>query len=177
MKLKLSAIALSMGLVCMQSYAADQTTPNQQPNTTAVPENMSQKAADTNRQAGEKFLEANKAKPGVVATQSNLQYKILEKGTGVKPGPKDIVTVEYEGKLIDGTVFDSTKKHGRPATFAVNEVIPGWVEALQLMPVGSKWELYIPAPLAYGENAPAEIGPNQTLLFTVKLLDVKKNNS
>ncbi|CAN5377274.1 hypothetical protein BH10PSE19_BH10PSE19_08650 [soil metagenome] len=176
MNLKLSALALSIGLICIQTHAAqtEQTNPNQ-PNA-ATTQSMTQNNAVQNKQTGEKFLEQNKAKPGVVTTQSNLQYKILKAGHGEKPGIKDTVTVEYEGKLIDGTVFDSTKKHGRPASFPVAEVIPGWVEAIQLMPVGSEWELYIPAPLAYGENAPAEIGPNQALIFTVKLLGVKKGS-
>ena len=132
--------------------------------------------ASDNKSKGELFLAANKSKPGVVTLPDGLQYKVIVKGTGVKPKETDTVVVNYSGTLIDGTEFDSSYKRGEPASFQVNQVIPGWVEALQLMPVGSTWELYIPANLAYGENgAPPSIGPNETLIFKVQLLGIKKS--
>ena len=127
-----------------------------------------------NKEEGEAFLEANKSKPGVVVLPSGLQYKILTEGTGPKPTRADTVVCNYRGTLIDGTEFDSSSKHGGPATFPVARVIPGWTEALQLMPVGSKWELYIPSSLAYGERgAGNEIGPNTTLVFEVELVSIQ----
>jgi FKBP-type peptidyl-prolyl cis-trans isomerase FklB len=128
-----------------------------------------------NKLSGEAFLNANKLKPDVVTLPDGLQYKVLAEGTGLKPATNDVVTVNYAGKLIDGTEFDSSYKRGEPATFPVSGVIPGWTEALQLMKVGSTWELYIPASLAYGESgAPPNIGPNETLIFKVELLGIKK---
>lgn len=133
------------------------------------------KQSEVNKKAGEAFLKENKAKQGVVTLPSGLQYKIITAGKGNKPGKDDTVTVEYTGRLINGTVFDSTEKAGKPATFKVSQVIPGWTEALQLMPIGSTWELYIPANLAYGSrNVGGMIGPNETLIFNVHLLDAKK---
>lgn len=121
------------------------------------------------------FLAQNKLKPGVVTLSDGLQYKILEKGSGPRPTLTDTVTVDYAGRLPDGSEFDSSYKRGQPAKFPVSGVIAGWTEALQLMPVGSTWELYIPADLAYGENgAPPSIGPNQTLIFKVKLISIDK---
>lgn len=135
---------------------------------------MNQKSSE-NKTKGEAFLAANKAKAGVVALPSGLQYKVVTMGTGVKPSKEDMVTVEYTGRLINGEVFDSTEKAGKPATFKLSQVIPGWTEALQLMPAGSTWEVYIPSNLAYGErSAGAAIGPNETLVFNVHLIDVKK---
>ncbi len=133
------------------------------------------KKGEANKAAGDAFLKANKAKAGVVTLPSGLQYKILTDAKGAKPSKDDTVTVEYTGRLINGTVFDSTEKAGKPATFKVSQVIPGWTEALQLMPVGSTWELYIPANLAYGaRNVGDMIGPNETLIFNVHLIDTKK---
>jgi len=133
------------------------------------------KTASTNKAKGEAFLSENKAKAGVVTLASGLQYKIVTAGTGDKPTKDNDVTVEYTGKLIDGTVFDSTAKTGKPATFKVSQVIPGWTEALQLMPAGSTWEIYVPANLAYGaRNVGGPIGPNETLIFNVHLISVKK---
>ncbi len=127
------------------------------------------------KQAGEKFLEENKNKPGVITLQSGLQYQVLKEGTGPKPGPTEKVKCHYHGTLIDGTIFDSSVDRGQPATFAVNGVIKGWVEALQLMPVGSKWKLFIPANLAYGDRqAGAKILPGATLIFEVELLEIVK---
>jgi FKBP-type peptidyl-prolyl cis-trans isomerase len=131
-------------------------------------------AAPKNLEASNKFLEENKKKEGVKTTASGLQYKVIKTGTGATPKATDTVSVNYKGTLIDGTEFDASEKHGGPATFPVNGVIPGWTEALQLMTVGSKWTLFIPPALAYGENAPPSIGPNQALVFEVELLDVKK---
>jgi FKBP-type peptidyl-prolyl cis-trans isomerase FklB len=131
-------------------------------------------ASDANKVAGEKFLAENKSKPGVVTLPSGLQYKIIKEGDGPKPTASDTVVTNYRGTLIDGTEFDSSYKRGEPATFPVGQVIKGWTEALQLMPVGSKWQLYIPANLAYGERSPgAEIGPNSTLIFDIELLSIQ----
>lgn len=134
------------------------------------------KKSEENKVKGESFLKDNKAKTGVVVLPSGLQYKIIDTGTGAKPGKSDTVTVEYKGTLIDGTVFDSTEKTGKPATFQVSQVIPGWTEALQLMPAGSTWEIYVPAELAYGpRSVGGPIGPNETLIFKIHLISVKKS--
>jgi FKBP-type peptidyl-prolyl cis-trans isomerase FklB len=136
-------------------------------------EKMAQ-AGDINKAKGDAFLAANKAKDGVVTLPSGLQYKIVTPGTGPKPGPADQVVCNYRGTLIDGTEFDASAKHGGPATFPVNQVIKGWTEALQLMPVGSKWQLYIPSDLAYGSRgAGGDIGPNSTLIFDIELISIK----
>jgi FKBP-type peptidyl-prolyl cis-trans isomerase FklB len=125
--------------------------------------------------SGNEFLAANKHKHGVVTLPDGLQYKIIKQGTGDKPTINDTVTVNYEGTLVGGKVFDSSYKRGTPATFPVNGVIPGWTESLQLMPVGSTWMLYIPANLAYGDaGAPPAIGPNEVLIFKVELLNIQK---
>lgn len=128
-----------------------------------------------NAKEGEAFLAANKAKPGVVSLPSGLQYKILQPGAGPKPTASDVVVCNYSGKLIDGTEFDSSYKRGQPASFPVGQVIKGWTEALQLMPVGSKWELVIPPTLGYGEKGTngGPIGPNETLIFEVELLSIQ----
>jgi FKBP-type peptidyl-prolyl cis-trans isomerase FklB len=131
-------------------------------------------SAQKNKAEGEKFLADNKNKPDVKTTASGLQYKMLRDGNGTLPKPTDSVVVNYRGTLIDGTEFDSSYKRGEPATFPVNQVIKGWTEALQLMKPGSKYELFIPSSLAYGERgAGADIGPNATLKFEVELLSVK----
>lgn len=132
------------------------------------------KAGEANKQAGDDFLEKNKSADGVVALPSGLQYKILQEGTGPKPAATDSVVCNYRGTLLDGTEFDSSIKHGKPLTFPVNGVIRGWTEALQLMPVGSKWQLFVPPNLAYGErgNGPI-IGPSSTLIFEVELLSIE----
>ena len=133
-----------------------------------------QAVGEANKKEGATFLPANKAKEGVVTTASGLQYKILTAGTGAKPTATDTVSVNYRGTLINGTEFDSSYKRGQPATFPVNGVIKGWTEALQLMPVGSKWQLFIPSDLAYGEHgAGNDIGPNATLIFEVELLSIQ----
>lgn len=131
-------------------------------------------AGEASRKEAEAFLTANKAKPGVTALSDGLQYKILKEGTGPKPTASDTVSVNYKGSLLNGTEFDSSYKRGQPASFPVGGVIKGWTEALQLMPVGSKWELYIPADLAYGDNPPpgSGIAPGSTLVFEVELLSI-----
>jgi FKBP-type peptidyl-prolyl cis-trans isomerase FklB len=137
-----------------------------------------QEAAEGNKKEGEAFLAANKGKDGVVTLASGLQYKILKEGTGAKPAATDSVVCNYQGTLINGTEFDSSYKRGQPATFAVNGVIKGWTEALQLMPVGSKWQLFIPPDLAYGDRgAGANIGPGSTLIFEVELLSIEDKSS
>jgi FKBP-type peptidyl-prolyl cis-trans isomerase FklB len=130
---------------------------------------------DDVKKEGEDFLKENAEKEGVVTLPSGLQYKIITEGTGAKPQLTDKVKVHYHGTLINGTVFDSSVDRGEPISFPVNGVIAGWTEALQLMPVGSKWELYIPYDLAYGERgAGQQIGPFSTLIFQVELLDIEK---
>jgi FKBP-type peptidyl-prolyl cis-trans isomerase len=123
---------------------------------------------------GEKFLAENKKREGVQETASGLQYEVIKMGTGPKPGPEDVVRVDYTGTLIDSTKFDSSVDRGTPAEFGVNQVIKGWQEGLQLMPVGSKFRLYIPYELGYGENGTGPIPPYSTLIFDVDLLDIVK---
>src|SRR4030042_3271558 len=131
--------------------------------------------ADKNKKEGEEFLAGNKKKEGVVTLPSGLQYKVIKEGDGEIPKLTDTVTVNYLGTLIDGTEFDSSYKRGQPVTFPVNGVIPGWPEALQLMKVGSKWQLFIPSNLAYGERGGGRnIGANSTLIFDVELLSIEK---
>lgn len=129
---------------------------------------------EANLKQGEEFLASNKAKPGVVTLPSGLQYKIITTGTGPKPTASDTVVCDYRGTLINGKEFDSSYRRGQSASFPVNGVIKGWTEALQLMPVGSKWELFVPPDLAYGSRgAGADIGPNSTLIFEVELHSIK----
>jgi FKBP-type peptidyl-prolyl cis-trans isomerase FklB len=137
-------------------------------------EQAMQKAGELNKKAGDDFLAQNKTKEGIVALPDGLQYKILKEGTGPKPAATDSVVCNYRGTLIDGTEFDSSYKRGQPATFPVSGVIKGWTEAVQLMPVGSKWQLFLPADLAYGNRgAGPDIGPNATLIFEVELLSIQ----
>jgi len=167
--MRLTAIAMLLGMSMLSANIyAD----------TATGDSMKNEPAATSANsfdAGAAFLAANARKPGVVTLPDGLQYKIITEGKGEKPTANDTVTVHYSGTLIDGKEFDSSYKRGEPATFPVSGVIAGWTEALQLMPAGSTWELYIPAKLAYGEQgAPPVIGPNETLIFKVELLSVKK---
>jgi FKBP-type peptidyl-prolyl cis-trans isomerase FklB len=134
---------------------------------------QNQASGEANLKQGTEFLAENKSKPGVVTTPSGLQYKILTAGTGPKPTAADTVVCDYSGNLIDGTVFDSSYKRKQTATFPVSGVIKGWTEALQMMPVGSKWELYIPPELAYGSRGTGPIGPNATLIFQVELHSIQ----
>ena len=129
--------------------------------------------AKMNKQKGEEFLAQNGQLEGVKVTSSGLQYKVIESGDGATPGPTDVVSCNYRGTLIDGTEFDASAKHGGPAQFPVNRVIPGWTEALQMMKVGDKWQLFIPADLAYGDNPPGPpIQAGSTLIFDIELLGI-----
>lgn len=136
---------------------------------------QAKQAAEQNKAKSEEFLAENAKKEGVKVTDSGLQYKVLESGDGISPDANDTVTVDYEGKLIDGTVFDSSYERGEPVEFRVDQVIPGWQEALQMMSVGDTWMVYLPSDLAYGPaGTGGPIGPNQALTFKVELLDVTK---
>ena len=134
-----------------------------------------QVAVEKNKKEGDAFLAANKAKAGVTTLPSGLQYKIIQEGTGPKPTVTDTVECNYKGTLIDGTEFDSSYKRGQSAKFPVNQVIKGWTEALQLMPVGSKWQLFVPPSLGYGERGTGgPIGPNATLIFEIELISIQE---
>lgn len=136
---------------------------------------LQQEKLEVNKKAGEEFLNINKGKAGVVTLPSGLQYQVLKAGSGAKPTASDKVKCHYHGTLINGTVFDSSVQRGEPAVFGVSQVIPGWVEALQLMETGAKWRLFIPSNLAYGEHGAGEaIEPNSALVFDVELLDIVK---
>ena len=136
-------------------------------------EGLQKEQGNAAKEAGNKFLEENKKQEGVITLPSGLQYKILKNGNGPKPKASDTVKCHYEGRLINGAIFDSSIRRGEPAEFPVSGVIAGWVEALQLMNTGSKWQLYIPSELAYGSHGAGQsIGPNETLIFDVELLDI-----
>jgi len=136
-----------------------------------------QVVAEANKKDGETFLTANKVKDGVITLPSGLQYKVLTQGTGAKPTSADSVVCNYRGTLLNGTEFDSSYKRGQPATFPVTGVIKGWTEALQLMPVGSKWQLFVPSELAYGDHPPTPaIPPGSTLIFEVELVSIQEKN-
>lgn len=137
------------------------------------------KEAEENKEEGEEFLAENREKEGVQVTDTGLQYVVLEEGSGVSPDSTDQVRVNYEGTLIDGTVFDSSYDRGEPVTFPLNRVIPGWTEGLQLMKEGAKYKFFIPGDLAYGQNPPPQspIGPNETLIFEVELLEVNPEDT
>ena len=159
----ISTLALALFAGC--SPKEDQQKPEAKPDAKPV----------TKLDAGEAFLAENAKKEGVKTTASGLQYKVLKSGTGASPKLADTVKVHYHGTLIDGTVFDSSVQRGEPISFPVGGVIPGWVEALQLMKVGDKWQLFIPARLAYGERSPGpQIPPNSVLIFEVELLGIEK---
>jgi FKBP-type peptidyl-prolyl cis-trans isomerase len=136
-------------------------------------EGAGEREAQKNLEEGNAFLEQNKSREGITTTESGLQYEILTEGTGAKPTAEDQVRVHYHGTLIDGKIFDSSVERGEPVVFGVGQVIPGWTEALQLMSVGSKWKIYIPSAIGYGERgAGADIGPNSALIFEVELLEI-----
>ena len=136
-------------------------------------EKLQNERGNAAKEAGASFLKENKTKEDVITLNSGLQYKVMSTGNGAIPKTGDTVRCHYEGRLINGTVFDSSYRRGEPAEFPVNGVIPGWVEALQLMPVGSKWQLFIPSELAYGVHGAGQaIGPNETLIFDIELLDI-----
>lgn len=137
-------------------------------------EEQAAEIAEMNKEEGEAYLEENAEREGVEVTESGLQYEVLESGDGeASPGPEDTVEVNYEGMLLDGTVFDSSFERGESVTFQVNQVIEGWQEALQMMSVGDSWMIYIPSELAYGENGQGPIGPNEMLTFRVELLGIE----
>lgn len=133
---------------------------------------MAMKQAEANLEKGQKFLAENAKKDGVKELVDGIQYKVIKEGNGAKPAETDVVKVHYKGTLIDGTEFDSSIKRGEPAEFPLNRVISGWTKSLKEMPVGSKWEIYIPADQAYGQRGSGPIGPNETLIFEVELLDI-----
>jgi FKBP-type peptidyl-prolyl cis-trans isomerase FklB len=163
-------LSLALGLLagCVPKESAPVTTT---PTTPSAADAKPGIATDP----GEAFLAANAKKEGVITTASGLQYKVLKSGTGDSPKATDQVKVHYTGTTIDGNVFDSSVQRGQPAVFPVNAVIPGWVEALQLMKVGDKWQLFIPAQLAYGAQSPSPaIPPNSVLIFEVELIDIEK---
>jgi FKBP-type peptidyl-prolyl cis-trans isomerase len=165
---------LGGGTLLMTDEEAGSTLNELQADLRKRQEQEAQQLAETNKKEGEAFLAANKTKAGVVALPSGLQYKILQEGTGPKPTAADTVTVNYRGTLLNGTEFDSSYKRGQPSSFPVGGIIKGWTEALLLMPVGSKWQLFIPADLAYGpRQAGPAIGPNSTLVFEVELLSIQ----
>lgn len=165
------ALAGKPGLTAEEIHA---TLADFQQKEMAKAEARAKTAGAENAKAGEEFLAANAKKDGVKTTTSGLQYKTLKSGTGKSPKTSDTVKVHYTGKLIDGTVFDSSVERNEPATFGVDQVIPGWTEVLQLMKEGDKWQVYIPSKLAYGERgAGPDIGPNSTLIFDVELLSIE----
>lgn len=166
----LAGVTKKNGVMDMAKAQAFMTTQME-----AIKEKASEAKFAGNKEAGQKFLADNKGKEGVVTTPSGLQYKILTKGTGAIPADTNKVKVNYKGTLIDGTEFDSSYKRNEPASFRANQVIKGWTEALTMMPVGSKWELYIPYDLAYGgKETGGQIQPFSTLVFEVELLDIEK---
>jgi FKBP-type peptidyl-prolyl cis-trans isomerase len=165
---------LGGGTLLMTDQEAQSTLNELQADLKKRQEQEMQQLAETNKKEGETFLAANKSKAGVISLPSGLQYKILQEGTGPKPTAADTVTVNYRGTLLDGTEFDSSYKRGQPVSFPVGGIIKGWTEALLLMPVGSKWQLFIPPELAYGpRQAGPAIGPNSTLVFEVELLSIQ----
>ena len=167
----LMAAGLMMGMASCNNTSSEQTAEE-----TTTEADYGQESKD-NKTIGREFLEENAKNDSVIQTESGLQYMVLKEGTGAKPGPTDEVTVHYTGKLINGTVFDSSVERGEPATFPLNKVIPGWTEGLQLMSEGAKYRLFIPSERAYGEKGAGEqILPNSTLIFDVELIKVEKKN-
>ena len=169
---RISAAIIGNAIVASLTGSNEYTMDEAQTLFSSAMETRKEEMAKVLRQAGEEWLKENAKKEGVVVLPSGLQYKVITQGTGEKPTASQRVTVNYEGKLIDGTVFDSSYKRGQPATFALSQVIRGWTEALQLMPVGSKWEVYIPQELGYGDRDQGTIPPYSTLIFTVELMEI-----
>lgn len=166
-------LAIAMAALMITGMYSCSSSSNEQATEETTPE-YGQQIKD-NKTLGREFLEQNAKNDSVVQTKSGLQYMVLKEGNGAKPGPNDTVTVHYTGKLIDGTVVDSSIESGEPATFPLNKVIPGWTEGLQLMSEGSEYRLFIPSELAYGsKGAGKTILPNATLIFDVQLIKVKK---
>ena len=167
-------LSIAMAALLMAGMASCNNNQSSTESTEEATPDYGQQIKD-NKTMGREFLEENAKNDSVVQTKSGLQYMVLKEGTGAKPGPTDKVTVHYTGKLIDGTVFDSSVERGEPATFGLNQVIPGWTEGLQLMSEGSKYRLFIPSELAYGSKGAGEqILPNSTLIFDVELIKVEK---
>jgi FKBP-type peptidyl-prolyl cis-trans isomerase FklB len=167
--------ALAGGKLLMNEQEIQETMTAFQAEMTVKQARARKELGEKNEKEGEKFLAENGKKPGVTTLPSGLQYKVLRPGKGRKPQPQDIVKVHYRGTLINGTEFDSSIRRGQPARLAVNRIIPGWTEALQLMEEGAKWQIFIPSNLAYGERgAGGSIGPNATLIFEVELLEIEK---
>jgi len=167
--------ALSDREIRLSKEEMDETLKNFQKTLIEKRAEQFKKMTQENQNTGENFLKDNKAKSGVIALPSGLQYRVIKPGNGEQPQKTDSVTVNYEGRLIDGSIFDSSFERGQSATFKVNAVIAGWTEALQLMRPGAEWELFIPSDLAYGERGTGgKIGPNETLIFKVNLISVKK---
>lgn len=172
--LDIDAEVAASAIKSIQSGRATLLTPEQAQQTlTSFQQEFRTKQTSKNKTDGDAFLAANKNNPGVQSLSDGLQYIVLTKGSGALPTPNDTVTVNYKGTLIDGTEFDSSYKRGQPAQFPVTGVIRGWTEALLEMPVGSKWKLFIPSELAYGEQGRPSIPPNSALIFEVELLDAK----
>jgi len=169
--------ALAAGKMLLTEDEARSTLTQLQTEVRSKQQGKMKVAGEMNKKEGVEFLAANKSKEGVVILPSGLQYKILTEGAGPKPTASDTVVCNYRGTLISGAEFDSSYKRGQPASFPVNGVIKGWTEALQLMPVGSKWQLFVPAELGYGDRgAGADIGPGATLIFEVELLSIQSKD-
>ena len=167
--------ALSGGKPLLAEQEIRETTAVFQKELMAKQEEVAKKLGEKNKKEGEAFLAENKKKEGVKTLPSGLQYKVIKEGTGKKPKITDTVTTHYRGTLIDGIEFDSSYRRGKPASFPVNGVIPGWTEALQLMGEGAKWQLFVPPNLAYGERgAGRDIGPNATLIFEIELISIQE---
>ena len=167
-------LVMAMAALLLTGMASCNGNSSSNENTEQTTPDYGQQIKD-NKTIGREFMEQNAKNDSVVQTQSGLQYMVLKEGTGAKPGATDTVTVHYTGKLLDGTVFDSSVERGEPATFALDQVIPGWTEGLQLMSEGSKYRLFIPSELAYGSNGAGDlILPNSTLIFDVELIKVTK---
>jgi FKBP-type peptidyl-prolyl cis-trans isomerase FklB len=167
--------AMSGGETLLTGEEARETLIALQKDLMAKEQERRNQVAEKNKMEGEAFLTGNKGKEGVVTLPSGLQYKVVKPGDGPSPKETDTVETNYRGTLIDGTEFDSSYKRGQAAVFPVKGVIRGWTEALQLMKVGGKWQLYVPPELAYGERGAGPIGPNATLIFDVELLSIKEN--
>ena len=168
-------LSLAMAALLLAGMASCNNSANNETTTEEATPDYGQQIKD-NKTIGREFMEQNAKNDSVVQTQSGLQYMVLKEGTGAKPGPTDEVTVHYTGKLLDGTVFDSSVERGEPATFPLDKVIAGWTEGLQLMSEGSKYRLFIPSELAYGSKGTQNILPNSTLIFDVELIKVEKKN-
>jgi len=169
---------LSGGKTLMTEQEVNETMMNFQKDIMAKQQARMKELSEKNKKEGEAFLAENKKKEGIIALPSGLQYKVIKEGDGKIPTATDTVTVHYRGTLIDGTEFDSSYTRGQPVTFPVKGVVPGFSEALQLMKVGSKWQLFIPSNLAYGERgAGDDIGPNSTLIFDLELISIKEGTS